>query len=148
MERGLLRTSVVLTALLALGCASPKGSPPAPGYHGPYPSGPAQAVLKGLKGQRLRGAGGELAGGDLIVIGFAVAPNPVTGKGPVMVLQREDSPEKPMPLSAPQGTRGYYWLPVLTDGDAADLHQRVTGRPHPELSGELSSEYKKTLGLR
>ena len=34
---------------------------------------------------------------------------------------------------------------VLTDGDAADLYRRITGKKHPMLKGELSEEYKAFL---
>ena len=32
-------------------------------------------------------------------------------------------------------------VPVATDGDAADLYRRIEGRPHPQLTGEMSSRY-------
>ena len=32
-------------------------------------------------------------------------------------------------------------VPVVTDGDAADLYRRIEGRPHPQLTGEMSSRY-------
>ena len=87
------RTPVVVALALALlaslaghGCdsrsAAARSDRPAPGYHGPCPSPEAQGLLLELRGATL-----ALAGGGEVVIGdFAVVPNPVTGKGPVVGL--------------------------------------------------------------
>ena len=36
-------------------------------------------------------------------------------------------------------------ISVSTDGDAADLYYRITGKKHPTLKGELSADYKAFL---
>ncbi len=40
------------------------------------------------------------------------------------------------------------YVPLRTDGDAADFYRRVTGKKHPTLKGELSEQYKAFLEVR
>ena len=146
------RRAVVLGALacawlvLALaGCPSGREDPPEPGYSGPVPSEAAQRALAGQRGLVFRDETGALGGGDFeIVDGFAVVPNALTGKGPVVSLTRKGGGSAP--LDARQGADGHFWVPVLTDGDAADFCRRVSGSI-PHLEGDTSEIYRRTLGL-
>jgi len=153
----LLALSVLSTVL---GCNGQSKAPPAPeparapqglpdlGHDGPVPSAAAQEALNALEGKRLRPTGGSLGTAELVITdGMAVIPNPVTGKGPVVSLKLPDSPEQALKLGAPQGDGGHYFLPVLTDGDAADLIRRVTGTAPAGLAGPTSETYRKAIGM-
>jgi hypothetical protein len=71
-------------------------------------------------------------GGELTVVGFAVA------WAPIVTLDRSE-PDA-------EGTSRFF-VPVYTDADVADLYQRVTGERLPEFEGTLSDGYRKALGL-
>jgi len=89
---------------------------PTVGYSGTVPSVVGQGLIGKMRGKRLTvGAGAGLAVGVWTVDGFGVVPNPVTGKGPVVLLK--DSAGK------------IDYVPVDTDADVADLFERVTGAP-------------------
>lgn len=121
---------------------------PAPGYEGydgQVPSVVAQVALEQLQGKRFRPTNGQLGAEELVIEHFAVVPNPVTGKGPVILLVRPGAPESPLKLDAKQGEGGWFWIPIATDGDAADFVQRVTGTVPSNLSGPLSDDYAKTM---
>jgi hypothetical protein len=111
-----------------------RGHTPTPGYDGPLPSAAAREVLHELKGERLVDVLGGLdpaAPGRAYVIGdFAVVPRPALGKGPVVRLTGAE----------------VRLLPVVGDGDVADLFWRVRGRRHPQLSGKVSRAYREALG--
>jgi hypothetical protein len=114
------------------------------------PSGTAQGALKELRGQWLKGAGGVLGPEELVIVaGFAVVPNPVTGKGPVVILERPtaEGAARAKANARTQGEGGHFWVPVETDGDAADFIRRVTGSAPAGLAGPTSAAYRKTLGL-
>lgn len=102
---------------------------PPPGHSGPVPTPAAQGVFRELSGQKFE----HPATGEVWTIqGFAVIPNPVTGKGPVALLERD-------------GEKLY--LPVLTDADVEDLAHRIDpARPRPK--GELSEEYRNALSRK
>lgn len=128
---------IIPTLLLGLALAgcSRESSARAPGYGGPLPSAVAQEALASLRGQVFRDTTFALGGGELTVLdGFAVIRNPVTGTGPVISLSRS-------------GADGPCFVPVLTDGDAADFYRRTTGAAHPTLKGETSEIYRKALGI-
>ena len=131
-----LRTLALLALTSIAPCACFQGArPPAPGYHGPLPSTAARGVLRELEGERLVDALGGLdpaAPGRAYSIGaFGVVPDPLLGKGPVVRLTGAAA----------------HMLPVLGDGDVADLFWRVRGRRHAQLGGELSQPYRQALGL-
>ena len=46
---------------------------------------------------------------------------------------------------ADRGFLATKWIPLETNGDAADLYRRITGKEHPTLKGELSADYKAFL---
>jgi hypothetical protein len=128
-----MRALVAATLLaVAAGCGlAPK--PPAPGYSGTVPSGAAQTAVRDLLGKTLTTTGGRLGAATHTVGGFAVIPNPITGKGPVITLTMAD------------GGTGY--VPVDTDADIADLYRRVTGAAHPTLpSGPPGDRYLAAVG--
>lgn len=128
MRRTLLTLFIALTSLIS--CAS---DAPPPGYTGSVPSARGQAVLHELQGQILTDEAGVFGGGDWTIGPFGVIPNPVSGKGPVVLLQQDGETQ---------------YLPVETQGDAADLYRRVTGRSSPLVPdpGKMSERYKKTFG--
>lgn len=124
----------VLASLLALvaGCGSTL-KPVPPGYSGSVPSGAAQQAIRQLAGKPLTTTGGRLGAATWTVGQFAVIPNPVSGKGPVVM------------LAAADGSPAY--LPVDTDADVADLCRRVTGAAHPTLAaGAPSERYLASVG--
>ena len=48
----------------------------------------------------------------------------------------------------PLADRGFpatKWIPLETNGDAADLYRRITGKEYPTWKGELSAGYKAFL---
>ncbi len=104
-----------------------------PGYDGAAPGPAAQRLLKDLRERSVTDPALAPPPGSWKVDSFAVVPNPVTGKGPVVRL-RSGGEER--------------WIPVLTDGDAADLWQRVTGQAPAIDSSRLSPEYERAVGLR
>lgn len=116
--------SLLALTLLVVGCES---RAPSPGYDGPIPSREARALLQPLRGATFEDATGVLGGGTWTVEGFAVVPNPRSGKSPVVRLscgERQD------------------WVPVLTDGDVADLVRRVLGDAPAEFVGPTSEAYE------
>ncbi len=137
-------TAFVLFAfVLFASCARPAEA----GYSGPYPSAAAQRALVKLAGSALPlGALGDTAD-QLVIESFAVVPNPVTGKGPVVRLHRRGQAVTPVSLQAAQGADGVWYLPVVTDGDAADLVRRATGSPPADFGGPTSAVYRDTLAL-
>ena len=108
------RTLVCLLAWLLLAASCGRSlQTEAPGYSGPMPSEAARRLLGELVGDTLLDDEHALGGGVWTVGGFAVLPNPASGKGPVVILR--------------QGGASRY-LPVEADGDVADLYRRVRGR--------------------
>lgn len=135
-----------LAAGLTLGC--PKSAEtPAPGYSGPLPSVAARHALHAIEGQILRGTPIGNGGPGLTVESFAVVPNPVTGLGPIVTLTVPGGAGAKLDVKMPNGAFGRWVLPVVTDGDAADLILRVTGQKPEGFGGALSAEYKAALGM-
>lgn len=116
-------------------------------YSGPYPSPAAQAQLHAMSGRTLLAGALGPAGVELTVRNFGVVPNPVTGKGPVLVLREPGLAPAPTPPGAQQGQDGRWFVPVVTDGDAADLVMRATGAAPVNFGGRTSAIYRETLGL-
>jgi hypothetical protein len=131
-------------ALLAASCAPDVVA----GYSGPYPSAAAQRALQAIVGRSLPpeslGTLGE-RGVVLEIESFAVVPNPVTGKGPVMRLCESGRATVPPAADPAQGHDGVWYLPVLTDGDAADLVRRATGSVPLDFGGSTSAAYRAVL---
>ncbi len=121
------RTTALLAlfALTTIAC-SPKPAPP--GYKGPLPSAAGQAAMKVLAGKTLKDASGNL----WTINWFAVIPNDGSPKGVGPAVEIEHA-----------GTKKH--IPVESDGDAADLHKRVTGSAHPSLSGAPGRAYLDAL---
>lgn len=118
------------------------------GYSGPYPSASAQAALHTLTGSTIPASGALGAeGARLRVVHFGVEPNGLTGLGPIAILREEGREPIAHDPNAPQGAAGQWILPVLTDGDAADLVLRATGSAPPNFGGPTSAAYRETLGL-
>ncbi|MFG0319701.1 MAG: hypothetical protein ACF8XB_20690 [Planctomycetota bacterium JB042] len=92
-------------ALLLVACA--KGPAPV-GYDGAVPSGEGQMILGGLRGETLT----DENGARWTIGPFGVVPNPVTGKGPVVLLRRGEEVR---------------YLPVATDEEARALAESVRG---------------------
>lgn len=99
-----------------------------PGYTGPYPDGDGQRALGDLRGKTFK----DNAGNDWTIGDFAVIPNDASpkGKGPVVQVKRGAVTKS---------------LPVESNADAADLHKRATGKPHPTLSGTPGKVYLDAL---
>ncbi|MCY2959509.1 MAG: hypothetical protein NTY35_05025 [Planctomycetota bacterium] len=130
-------------SLLELAC----GMDVRAGYTGPYPSAAAQQALQTITGKAIVGSALGPPGAELTVQSFGVVPNPLTGKGPVVILLEHDRALLPHDPNAPQGADGRWYVPVLTDGDAADLVRRATGESPQNFGGATSEAYRKTLGL-
>lgn len=95
--------------------------------------GHVASALGALKGKTLADATGALGGGDWTIGDFGVVKDVLGGKDPVVALAQN------------QVTK---YLPIGTEGDAADLVTRVTGSASSVLkSGALSDGYSKALGL-
>ena len=116
-----MRRSLIPVLLLACACEPP--APPPPGYTGPLP-GQGQTVVQDLFGKTLVDAAGELGGGTWTVGPFMVGPS-----GPFVPL-RQNAVERTI------------WL--FSDADVADLYRRVTGSPHPSLTGTPTDGYRRS----
>jgi len=98
-----------------------------PGHAGPVPSVEARAVLKELAGRSFEDTGGAYGGGTWMVGAFGVVPNPVTGKGPVITIERPENAGTPIRYGAEES--GRRWIPLVDDADVARFHELVTGEP-------------------
>jgi hypothetical protein len=120
---------VILTA--CAGDANPPAqrdtAPVAPGYHGPLPSVEAREVLKELTGRSFKDTDGAHGGGEWVVGAFGVVPNPVTGKGPVISIERRESVGTPVRYGGEDP--GRRWIPMEHDADIARFYELVTGEP-------------------
>jgi hypothetical protein len=117
-----------LLAALAValgGCESPVG------YRGPLPSLEARGTVNALEGAVIPAGSVRFTDHELVVRRFIVLPT-----YPAVILEETAPPDD---TNEPKR----FWVPVLTDGDIADLH-RLTGREFPlPHSGELSAEYRR-----
>jgi hypothetical protein len=109
-------------AILLAGCKPEM--PPAPGYKGPLPSDAAQAAVAALAGKTFVDTTGTLSPGPWVVGGTVVA-------GP-----------HGLNLDLSQGSIRTN-VPILCDGDAADMYRRVTGAIHPALAGPISAPFAR-----
>jgi hypothetical protein len=123
--RALAAALLALAGLLAA-CGDEAPSPTA--WSGGVPSAAALEALKSIEGRGFFDTDGVLGGGRWTVGPWAVVENPLTVKGPVVVVR--------------QGERTAY-VPVETDGDAAHLYQVATWTNHPTLRGDLSPAYRR-----
>ena len=126
----LLRTAVLLlgsAGLASLGSmACARREMPPPGYDGAVPSGAGQRALNAVDGRTVAFAQGAA---PWTVAGFAVVPNPVTGKGPVVRLT--------------QGKLERY-VPMPTDAGVDAFVARVHGRTEAPASN-LDAAYRAAL---
>ncbi len=144
----LLRTVAVSLAFAGVSLFGAACGPEvAAGYAGPYPSATAQEALHALAGRALPPGTLAAENAPLEIVSFGIVPNPVTGKGPVVRLRETARPLTQSAPNAPQGADGNWYLPVQTDGDAADLVQRATGSVPLNFAGETSATYRAALGL-
>lgn len=119
----------LLSGLFGLVCCC--GQPPV-GYRGPLPSVVARQSLTALWGCKLAAGSVAFTTSEVELIAFVVGPHGPTVSG--------------VELGAPAGTEAKrHWIPVLTDGDIADLHLRATGSVPAGLAGDLSEGYRKLL---
>lgn len=141
MKKHILPTLVSISILGLLGCGG--GSSISDAASGAVASASSQAsgalgghvntALAGLKGKTLTDATGALGGGNWTIGDFGVVKDVLGGKDPVLAVAQN------------QVTK---YIPIGTEGDAADLVTRVTGSGSSVLkSGALSDGYQKALGL-
>lgn len=100
-----------------------------------------------LRGRSLHIDGVGPADGDVYVSDVYVGPNPVTGHGAVVLLASEEALYKRPSPNAPQGAEGVWYLPVVTEGDAAHLLAVAGTRPPAKVAGVLSGAYCRTAGI-
>ncbi len=101
-----VRSLVPLALTLLLGACAKEPAPV--GYDGAVPSDEGQTILGALRGEAFTDEDGE----RWTIGPFGVIPNPVTGKGPVVLLKRG---------------KEVRYLPVATDEEARALADRVRG---------------------
>lgn len=116
-----------LLAIASLGCCSP----PPVGYQGPLPSVAARRTLDVLMGCTLPAGSVAFCSNELVVHSFLVTPTM-----PALVV---DDP------SAAAGAKGRYWIPLLQDGDIADLHRRITGAVPAGMPRDTSDAYRRMV---
>jgi hypothetical protein len=113
--------------LLATAC----GRPPV-GYAGPLPSGAAQVSLNALLDKTLPAGSVAFCAHELRVRGFLVM-------APLPALIVEDQ------TAAAAGRTVQFSIPVLQDGDVADLHLRITGVAPAGMPRDLSDAYRRMM---
>src|SRR5262245_16286509 len=140
-----VRFSAVGIAVLLAACANEPDPPStrearvALGYHGPLPSVEARKALKVLGGRSFKDMTGACGGGEWVVGAFGVVPNPVTGKGPVVYIERPDSVGTPVPYA--KEAPGRRWMPMNDDDDVSQFYELVTGEA-PKLLDETRTPPK------
>jgi len=82
------------------------------GYDGPNPFVEARRLAHELEGETIADTGGAFGAGVWIVGPFGVVPNPRTSKSPVVQVPFSEARDR---------------IPLLSDGDVADLVRRVRG---------------------
>lgn len=104
-------------------------------------------LLSGIKGRSLRIEGIGHADEPVHVADVFVGANPVTGHGAVVLLAAGDAADAHPAPNAPQGADGLWYLPIVTDGDAAHLLACAGASPPACLAGSLSGAYARTAGI-
>ena len=122
MHRRLLSTLLATCSALAA-CGSDGAMV---GYDGPIPSAEARRLVRELEGEPIAQTDAAFGPGTWIVGPFGVVPNPRTGKSPVVQVHSSEARD---------------WIPLLSDGDVADLVRRVRGSAPEDHAGELSEAY-------
>lgn len=130
----ILAVALIGLVLTAGGCAGMDSGDARSGPQANEPSAEAQQAMKELTGRRFEDPTGALGAGEWTVHSYARVANPVSNEGPVVVLTRPGAASR--------------YVPVFTDGDAADFWLRVTGRPHPSLKGDTSEPYRRIVPPR
>lgn len=118
---------LVLAGSAAVGC-----TPPPVGYTGPLPSVAARQSLSRLYGEVLPAGTVAFCPHELRVHSFLVTPTM-----PAVILDD--------PGAAAAGRTPRYWLPVLQDGDIADLHVRILGAAPAGMARGTSEAYRRTM---
>lgn len=119
-------------AVVALGLAAAACTPPPVGYDGPLPSTAARQSLNGLVGATLPAGSVAFCTHELRVHSFLVLPDM-----PAVVVE---DPSATGPGSTPR-----YWIPVLQDGDIADLHVRIHGTAPAGMPRDTSERYRRMM---
>jgi hypothetical protein len=109
------------------------------GYRGPIPSVAARKALEPLYGRALPAGSVGFHSKELVVKSFLVTPF-----APSVIVEDPTLATQP-PDALPRPNSGRFWIPVLTDGDIADLLRRAGLTPPPGIDGEKSSEYERFL---
>jgi len=115
---------------------------PAVGYQGPLPSIEARQELERLFGRTLPAGSVAFSPNELVVRSFLVTPQAPT------VIVEDPSLASGAQDALPSGQPGRYWIPVLTDGDLADLFQRAGLEPSAWMQSETSDEYERFVAGR
>lgn len=123
---GLRACTVVLPLLAALACCGPGPD----GYQGPIPSPQARETLTALFGRTLPAGSVAFCPHELRVHSFLVTPTAPS------VIVADVTATAPPPA-------GRYWIPVLQDGDIADLHVRITGSAPAGMDTTTSATYRR-----
>jgi len=105
---------------------------PAVGYQGPLPSVAARQGLKELWGRQLPAGSVAFTKNEIELVAFVVGPHGPTVNAVETKTKGDAKPKR-------------HWITVLTDGDIADLHKRVTGKGPAGLVGDLSTTYRKQM---
>ena len=129
--RRALALAVLFAGLAAVhGCASPRWVAPAPRMS-------KRAMQELVTLIRLNRMSPTLYGNGVVVTPFDVYPEP-----PWCMGMDVEPPGYAILFTTSTGSE---WLVLSSDGDAADLYYRITGKQHPTLKGELSEDYKAFL---
>jgi hypothetical protein len=107
----------------------------------------AVELVRELKGQSLRMEHLGPANEPLYIKDCYIGPNPISGHGAVVVLATNEALAGPVPVNAPQGADGQWYLPLSTDGDAAHFLLAAGEVPPAKLVGPPSRLYARVVGL-
>lgn len=108
----------------------------------------ALEMVRDLKGQSLRLDGLGPTDEPLYVKDCYIGPNPVSGHGAVVILATDEALAGPVPINAPQGADGQWYLPLSSDADAAHFLLAAGAKPPADLVGPPSRLYCRVVGLQ
>lgn len=127
------QASLAVLLPLLLGCACDR--PPPVGYDGPLPSVAARSSLEALIGRTLPAGSVVFCAHELRVHSFLVTPTM-----PAVVVDEAHAHAT--------GAAARHWIPVLQDGDIADLHRRITGAAPAGMPTTTSDAYRRMVDGR
>lgn len=107
------------------------------GYRGPLPSVEARRALREVFGRTLPAGSVGFTRAELVLEHFLVTPF-----APSVIAAEVSSAQ----AEGREPTR--HWIPVLTDGDIADLHRRAGIAAPSWMEGERSEPYERFLAGR